>query len=381
MPALHSIYKKRIVKMKVPLLDLKAQYAPIKKEIMKSIEDVVDSCQFINGPQVKQIEAMVAEYSGCKSAIGVSSGTDAILCVLMGLGIGPGDEVITTPFTFFATAGCVWRLGARPVFVDIDLKTYNIDPAKIEKVITKKTKAIMPVHLFGQLANMDPIMEVAKKHGLPVIEDACQSIGASNKGRKAGSIGTAGCFSFFPSKNLGTAGDGGMIVTQDEAFGEKMAIIRMHGSKPKYYHQMVGANFRLDTVHAAVLTVKLKHLESWSEARRKNAEKYNKLFAGVACVVRPYIAEGNVSIYNQYVIRVPKRNELRDFLTKNDIGTEIYYPLSLHEQKCFASMGHRRGDFSESEKAADETVALPIYPELKDEQINFVASKIKEFYV
>ncbi len=367
--------------MKVPLLDLKAQYAPIKKEIMKSIEDVVDSCQFINGPQVKQIEAMVAEYSGCKSAIGVSSGTDAILCVLMGLGIGPGDEVITTPFTFFATAGCVWRLGARPVFVDIDLKTYNIDPAKIEKVITKKTKAIMPVHLFGQLANMDPIMEVAKKHGLPVIEDACQSIGASNKGRKAGSIGTAGCFSFFPSKNLGTAGDGGMIVTQDEAFGEKMAIIRMHGSKPKYYHQMVGANFRLDTVHAAVLTVKLKHLESWSEARRKNAEKYNKLFAGVACVVRPYIAEGNVSIYNQYVIRVPKRNELRDFLTKNDIGTEIYYPLSLHEQKCFASMGHRRGDFSESEKAADETVALPIYPELKDEQINFVASKIKEFYV
>ena len=381
MPALHSIYKKRIVKMKVPLLDLKAQYAPIKKEIMKSIEDVVDSCQFINGPQVKQIEAMVAEYSGCKSAIGVSSGTDAILCVLMGLGIGPGDEVITTPFTFFATAGCVWRLGARPVFVDIDLKTYNIDPAKIEKVITKKTKAIMPVHLFGQLANMDPIMEVAKKHGLPVIEDACQSIGASNKGRKAGSIGTAGCFSFFPSKNLGTAGDGGMIVTQDEAFGEKMAIIRMHGSKPKYYHQMVGANFRLDTVHAAVLTVKLKHLESWSEARRKNAEKYNKLFAGVACVVRPYIAEGNVSIYNQYVIRVPKRNELRDFLTKNDIGTEIYYPLSLHEQKCFASMGHRRGDFSESEKAADETVALQIYPELKDEQINFVASKIKEFYV
>ena len=381
MPALHSIYKKRIVKMKVPLLDLKAQYAPIKKEIMKSIEDVVDSCQFINGPQVKQIEAMVAEYSGCKSAIGVSSGTDAILCVLMGLGIGPGDEVITTPFTFFATAGCVWRLGARPVFVDIDLKTYNIDPAKIEKVITKKTKAIMPVHLFGQLANMDPIMEVAKKHGLPVIEDACQSIGASNKGRKAGSIGTAGCFSFFPSKNLGTAGDGGMIVTQDEAFGEKMAIIRMHGSKPKYYHQMVGANFRLDTVHAAVLTVKLKHLESWSEARRKNAEKYNKLFAGVACVVRPYIAEGNVSIYNQYVIRVPKRNELRDFLTKNDIGTEIYYPLSLHEQKCFASMGHKRGDLPESEKAADETVALPIYPELKDEQINFVASKIKEFYI
>ncbi len=366
--------------MKVPLLDLKAQYAPIKSEVMKVIEQVVDSCQFINGPQVKQLEQMVAEYSGCKSAIGVSSGTDALLCVLMGLDIGPGDEVITTPFTFFATGGCVWRLGAKPVFVDIDPGTYNIDPAKIEKAVSKRTKAIMPVHLFGQLCDMDPIMAVAKKHNLAVIEDACQSIGASYKGKKAGAIGTAGCFSFFPSKNLGTAGDGGMIVTQDAAFGEKLSILRMHGSKPKYYHQIIGGNFRLDTVHAAVLTVKLKHLDAWSESRRKNAEKYNRLLSGLDCIAKPYILPGNVSIYNQYVVRVPKRNELREFLTKNEIGTEIYYPLSLHEQKCFASMSHKRGDFPESEKAADETVALPIYPELADEQIEFVASKIKEFY-
>ena len=367
--------------MKVPLLDLKAQYAPIKKEIMKSIEEVVDSCQFINGPQVKQIEKMVEDHSGCKQAIGVSSGTDAILCILMGLGIGTGDEVITTPFTFFATAGCICRVGAKPVFVDIDPKTYNIDPAKIQNAVTARTKAIMPVHLFGQLADMGPIMAIAKKHNLAVIEDACQSIGASYKGRKAGSIGTAGCFSFFPSKNLGTVGDGGMIVTNDEVLGEKLSILRMHGSKPKYFHQVVGGNFRLDTIHAAVLMVKLGLLDGWSEARRKNAGKYNNLLAGLDCVVRPYISEGNISIYNQYVIRLPRRNELRDFLTKNEIGTEIYYPLSLHEQKCFVSMGHKRGDFPESEKAADETVALPVYPELKDEQIEFVASKIKKFYV
>lgn len=366
--------------MKVPLLDLKAQYAPIKAEVMKAIEEVVDSCQFINGPQVKQLEEMAAKYCGATSAIGVSSGTDAILCVLMGLGIGYGDEVITTPFTFFATAGCISRVGAKPVFVDIDPKTYNIDPAKIEKAITKKTKAIMPVHLFGQIADMDPIMEIAKKHNLPVIEDACQSIGAKYKGRKAGTMGTAGCFSFFPSKNLGTTGDGGLITTMDAEFGEKLSILRMHGSKPKYFHSMIGGNFRLDTVHAAVLKVKLPLLDKWSEARRKNAAKYNNLLKDLACVQTPYIAPDNESIYNQYVLRVSKRDQLREFLTKNDIGTEIYYPLSLHEQKCFASLGYKRGDFPESEKAADETVAIPIYPELTDEQINYVASKIKEFY-
>lgn len=366
--------------MKVPLLDLKAQYAPIKNEVMKAFEEVVDSCQFINGPQVKQMEQMIAEYSGAKCAVGVSSGTDALVCAMMALGIGPGDEVILPTFTFFATAGSVWRLCAKPVFVDIDPKTYNIDPAKIEKLITKKTKAIIPVHLFGQIADMDPIMKIAAKYNLYVIEDACQSIGAKYKGKKAGSMGTVGCFSFFPSKNLGTAGDGGAIVTQDPVLGEKLAIMRMHGSKPKYYHQLVGGNFRLDTVHAAIIIVKLKYLDKWTEGRRKNADKYNNLLANLDCVGKPCIEKHNESVINQYVIRVPKRDQLREFLTKNEIGTEIYYPLSLHEQKCFAPLGHKRGDFPESEKAAAETVALPVYPELTDDQIAYVAGKIREFY-
>lgn len=366
--------------MKVPLLDLKAQFNPIKNEVMNAVEAVFESQQFINGPQVKELEKQIAAYSGCKSGIGVSSGTDAILCALMALDIKSGDEVITTPFTFFATAGCIWRVGAKPVFVDIDLNTYNIDINKIEKAITKKTKAIMPVHLFGQVADMDPIMEIAKRHNLFVIEDACQSIGASYKGRKAGSIGTVGCFSFFPSKNLGTAGDGGMIVTQDTALGERLEIMRGHGSKPKYYHQVVGGNFRLDTLQAAILLVKLKHLDYWSAGRRKNAEKYDNLLKALHFIVRPHIEPHNVSIYNQYVIRVPKRDELRKFLTEKEIGTEIYYPLSLHEQNCFKDLGHKKGDFPNSETAAAETVALPIYPELTDEQITYVAESIKSFY-
>ncbi len=367
--------------MKVPLLDLKAQFKPIKGEIMAAVEKVMESQMFINGPQVKELEQLIAPYCGCKHAIGVSSGTDALICAMMGLDIGPGDEVILPTFTFFATAGCVWRLGAKPVFADIDPRTYNIDPSKIERLVTKKTKAIVPVHLFGQTADMDPIMEIARKHNLHVIEDACQSIGATYKGRKAGSIGTVGCFSFFPSKNLGTAGDGGLItVPEDMELAEKLAVLRMHGSKPKYYHQMVGGNFRLDTIHAAILIVKLKYLDGWSEKRRKNAEKYNSLLSGLSCVVRPHVEKHNVSVINQYVIRVPRRDQLREFLTKNEIGTEIYYPLSLHEQKCFASLGHKKGDFPESEKAAAETVALPIYPELSDDQIGYVAGKIKEFY-
>lgn len=366
--------------MKVPLLDLKAQFNPIKNEVMNAVEAVFESQQFINGPQVKELEKQIAAYSGCKSGIGVSSGTDAILCALMALDIKSGDEVITTPFTFFATAGCIWRVGAKPVFVDIDLNTYNIDVNKIEKAITKKTKAIMPVHLFGQVADMDPILEIAKRHNLFVIEDACQSIGASYKGRKAGSIGTVGCFSFFPSKNLGTAGDGGMIVTQDTVLGERLEIMRGHGSKPKYYHQVVGGNFRLDTLQAAILLVKLKHLDNWSAGRRKNAEKYDNLLKNLHFIVRPHIEPHNVSIYNQYVIRVPKRDELRKFLTEKEIGTEIYYPLSLHEQNCFKDLGHKKGDFPNSETAAAETVALPIYPELTDEQITYVAESIKSFY-
>jgi dTDP-4-amino-4,6-dideoxygalactose transaminase len=347
---------------------------------MNAVEAVFESQQFINGPQVKELEKQIAAYSGCKSGIGVSSGTDAILCALMALDIKAGDEVITTPFTFFATAGCIWRVGAKPVFVDIDLQTYNIDVNKIEKAITKKTKAIMPVHLFGQIADMDPIMEIAKRHKLFVIEDAAQSIGASYKGKKAGSIGTVGCFSFFPSKNLGTAGDGGMIVTQDTDLGERLEMMRGHGSKPKYFHQVVGGNFRLDTLQAAILLVKLKHLDNWSASRRSNAAKYDNHLKDMHFIIRPHIEPHNVSIYNQYVLRVPKRDQLRTFLTGKEIGTEIYYPLSLHEQNCFKELGHKKGDFPNSETAAAETVALPIYPELAEEQIAYVAESIKSFY-
>ncbi len=365
--------------MKVPLLDLKAQFATIKEEIMPAIESVMESQYFINGPEVKELEKLVAEYSECKSGIGVSSGSDALLNSLMALGVGCGDEVITTPYTFFATVGAIWRVGAKPVFVDIDPKTYNIGPSKIEAVVTDKTKAIIPVHLYGQMADMDPIMEVAKKHNLSVIEDAAQSIGSKYKGKRAGSIGTVGCFSFFPSKNLGGMGDGGMIVTQDEELGEKIRIFRNHGSKPKYYHKWVGGNFRLDTIQAAGLIVKLRHLDDWSAKRRQNAARYNELFAGFDAVKTPVISPDCETIYNQYVIRVPKRDDLRDFLKENEIGVEIYYPLSLHEQDCFVDLGYKRGDFPESEKAADETLALPVYSELSDEQLCFVADKVKEF--
>ena len=366
-------------RMNVPLLDLKAQYATLRAEMIKALEVVLESQHFIMGPAVKELEQKVAQYSGCAAAVGVSSGTDALLCALMTLGIGDGDEVITTPYTFFATAGSIWRAGARPVFVDIDLDTYNIDPAKIERAVTSKTKAILPVHLFGQMADMDPIMAVATKHKLAVIEDAAQAIGASYKGRKAGSIGTVGCFSFFPSKNLGGLGDGGMIVTQDAALGEKLAVCRNHGSKPKYYHKFVGGNFRLDTIQAAGLLVKLRYLDGWSEKRRANAAKYDKLFAGFAPVTTPVIRDGNVSIFNQYVIRVPKRNELQAFLKEQGIGTEVYYPLSMHEQECFAALGCKKGDFPVSEKAEASSLALPIYPELTDEQMQYVAAKVKEF--
>ncbi len=378
--------------MNVPLLDLKAQYATIRDEMMAAIEKVMASQYFINGPEVKELEAMVAEYSGCKGAVGVSSGTDALLCSLMTLGIGQAkpagmtgaacdgvEEVITTPYTFFATAGSIWRAGVRPVFVDIDPETFNIDPAKIEAAVTGNTKAIMPVHLFGQMADMDPIMEIARKHKLQVIEDAAQAIGATYKGRKAGSMGTMGCLSFFPSKNLGGMGDGGMIVAQDDALLDRLSQCRNHGSKPKYYHKWVGGNFRLDTLQAAGLIVKLRHLDDWSAGRRANAAKYGELLAGFEPVVTPAISKDCVSIYNQYVIRVPKRDELQAFLKDNGVGTAIYYPLSLHEQECFAGLGYKKGDFPESERAAAETLALPVYPELTDEQIACVAGKIKAF--
>lgn len=378
--------------MQVPLLDLKAQYATLRDEMMPVIEEVMESQYFINGPAVKELEAAVADYCDAAAAVGVSSGTDALIASLMSLGIGedlpacrtgescPGaPEVITTPFTFFATAGSIWRVGARPVFVDIEPDTYNIDPAKIEDALTDNTVAIMPVHLFGQCAEMDPILEIAGRHDLAVIEDAAQAIGATYKGRKAGSMGTTGCFSFFPSKNLGGLGDGGMIVTQDAALGERIAQCRNHGSKPKYYHKWVGGNFRLDTLQAAGLLIKLRHLEDWSRGRRENAARYNEHFADVEQITTPVIREYNESIFNQYVIRAANRDGLRDHLKANDIGCEIYYPLSLHEQECFAGLGYRRGDFPVSEKAADEVLALPIYAELTDEQIDYVAETVKSF--
>jgi len=365
--------------MNVPMLDLKAQYATIKDEIIPAMNAVMESQYFINGPEVKQLEQAVADYSTCAAAVGVSSGTDALVCSLMAMGIGEGDEVITTPYTFFATAGSIWRCGARPVFVDILPDTFNIDPSRIAAAVTDKTKAVMPVHLFGQMADMDPIMAVAAEHGLAVIEDGAQAIGATSNGRQAGSVGTVGCFSFFPSKNLGGMGDGGMIVTQDVALADRLAQCRNHGSKPKYYHKWVGGNFRLDTLQAAGLIVKLRYLEQWHAGRRANAVRYDALLADVPGVTTPVVGEGNASIYNQYVLRVPRRDACRQFLHDNGVGCEVYYPLSLHEQECFAPLGHATGDFPESEKAAAETLAIPIYPELTDEQQDYVVEKIKEF--
>jgi dTDP-4-amino-4,6-dideoxygalactose transaminase len=365
----------------VPLLDLKAQYKTIRDEIRDAVDKVLESQYFINGPEVKQLEDAVASYSRCKRAVGVSSGTDALLCSLMALDIGAGDEVITTPYTFFATVGCIWRAGAKPVFVDIEPDTFNIDPSKIEKVITKKTKAIIPVHLYGQCAEMSPFLDLAKKYNLFVIEDAAQSIGATYHGKTAGSMGTVGCLSFFPSKNLGGLGDGGMMLTNDDALAEKIACYRNHGMNPKYYHKYVGGNFRLDSIQAAGLLIKLKYLDQWSEKRRQNAKVYDECFKSCKHVTTPIIRPYNTSIYNQYIIRVgSRRNELMAHLKDRGITTEIYYPLSLHEQECFKSLGYLRGDFPNSELAADQTLALPIYPELSSDQLHHVAKSVIEFY-
>jgi dTDP-4-amino-4,6-dideoxygalactose transaminase len=366
--------------MKVPLLDLKAQYATIKDEVLAAVNEVLDTQACILGPKVAELEQRVAALSGCQFGVGVSSGTDALLASLMALGVGPGDEVITTPFTFFATAGCIARTGALPVFVDIDPRTYNIDPSKIESAITDRTKAIIPVHLYGQMCDMDPIMEIAKRHNLYVIEDAAQAISATYKGRKAGSIGTVGCFSFFPSKNLGGAGDGGMIVTNDQALYERLVIMRAHGSKPKYFHKFVGGNFRLDALQAAILLVKLPHLDAWSEARRQNAAVYDQAFAG-SCVQTPWISSDCVSIFNQYVIRVFERDGLLQALKKENIGTEVYYPVAMHKQECFAGKCRVVGVPLEAERAAESVLALPVYPELAREQLDFVANTVLQFAV
>jgi dTDP-4-amino-4,6-dideoxygalactose transaminase len=361
--------------MKVPLLDLKAQYATIKDDVLAAVAEVLDSQACILGPKVAELEQRVAALSDCQFGIGVSSGTDALLASLMALDIGPGDEVITTSFTFFATAGCVSRTGALPVFVDIDPRSYNLDPSKIEAAITARTKAIIPVHLYGQMCDMDPIMKIAAKHNLYVIEDAAQAISATYKGRKAGSIGTVGCFSFFPSKNLGGAGDGGMIVTSDPALYERLVAMRAHGSKPKYYHKFVGGNFRLDPLQAAILLVKLPHLQNWSEARRRNAAFYDRAFAGSG-IQTPWISPDCVSIFNQYVIRVSNRDSLVQALKQEGIGTEIYYPLPMHEQECFVGKCRATGPLRESELAAQSVLALPIYPELTQDQLECVAASV-----
>jgi dTDP-4-amino-4,6-dideoxygalactose transaminase len=374
----------------IPLLDLKAQYATIRNDVKKAVDEVMESQVFILGPEVDKLEKSVAAYSQTPYAVGVSSGTDALLVSLMALDIHPGDEVITTPFTFFSTAGVVSRLNARPVFVDIDPVTFNIDPAKIERAITKKTRAIIPIHLFGQCADMDPIMEIAGKHHLSVIEDAAQSIGAGYKGRPAGSIGHLGIFSFFPSKNLGGFGDGGMVVMNDAGLYDRVKMLRVHGSKPKYYHKIVGGNFRLDALQAAVLNVKLKYLNGWSRKRRENADYYDQKFKESGLIRKGLVqtpvpvyrdgADRNYHIYNQYTIRVKDRDKLQTHLKNRSIGTEVYYPLPLHLQECFQDLGWKKGDFPVVEEAAGDVLSIPIYPELSPDQKDYVVHKISEFY-
>jgi len=368
----------------VPLLDLKAQYDTIRTEIEPVIKEVIESQYFILGPKVKELEEKVATYSDTKFGIGVSSGTDALLIALMALDIGEGDEVITTPYSFFATAGVIARLGAKPVFVDIEPEYFNINPSKIEETITDKTKAIIPVHLYGQMADMNPIMEIAKKYDLYVIEDAAQAIGSKYyDGRKAGSIGNIGCFSFFPSKNLGGFGDAGMVVTNDEKLAEKLVHLRVHGSAPKYYHKIVGGNFRIDALQAAVLSIKLDYLDQWTNKRQQNAETYNSLFQKSSLensIVLPKTNKNYFHIFNQYILRTTKRDELLKFLQFNNIGCEIYYPLPLSIQDCFSYLGYIEGDFPESEKASNETIAIPIYPELTEEQQQYIVEKFVEFY-
>ncbi|MGA1826064.1 MAG: DegT/DnrJ/EryC1/StrS family aminotransferase [bacterium] len=396
--------------MNVPLLDLKAQIEPLKERIMAAITDVVDSTRYILGPHVTQLEELLADYCSTKYAVGVSSGTDALLISLMCLDVGPGDSVITTPYSFFATAGVIARVGARPIFVDIDAASFNIDPQAIAHALqdgvsgtisrqpfdVSKVKVIIPVHLYGQCADMEHISHIAEAHSAYIIEDAAQAIGAecpmSNGIKKAGSIGHIGCFSFFPSKNLGCMGDAGMVVTNDQALGEKLRILRVHGGEPKYYHKIIGGNFRLDPMQAAIIKIKQPYLNKWHTMRGENALFYDQQFKAsglldsrsVAIPQRVYSSKMPDNrfdhIYNQYVIRVKERDTLREFLKSRQIGTEIYYPVPFHLQECFAGLGYKEGDFPESEKAAKETLALPIYPELSREQQSYVVQSIVDFY-
>ena len=372
--------------MHVPLLDLKAQYLAIKGDVDAAIAEVMTSQHFILGPAVEACENAIARYCGCPHAVGVSSGSDALLACLMAEGIGRDDEVITTAYSFFATAGAIARVGATPVFVDIDPVTYNLDPDGIAPKVTARTRAIIPVHLYGQMADMSAVMDVAAKFGLTVIEDAAQAIGAEHKGRRAGTIGHYGCFSFFPSKNLGAAGDGGMIVTSDGARAATLKCLRGHGASPKYYHTLIGGNFRLDAIQAAIVSAKLPHLDRWTAARQRHAALYAELFdrAGIGRsrqIILPRLVTDR-HIFNQYVIRAtgPGRDALRAALQSRDIATEVYYPLPLHLQQCFAYLGHKIGDLPESERAARETLALPVHPELTVDQARYVVDCIREYF-
>jgi dTDP-4-amino-4,6-dideoxygalactose transaminase len=384
----------------VPLLDLKAQFAQIRAEVMPVIDQVCASQHFILGEHVRALEGELAAYCKASEGIGVSSGTDALLLALMAVGIGAGDEVITSPFTFFATAGTIARTGARPVFCDIDPASFNLSPAAVQAFIDDhcvvqegrlihratggRVKALMPVHLYGQSADMDPLMDIARRHGLKVIEDAAQAIGTEYKnGLRAGTIGDVGCFSFFPSKNLGAFGDAGLCTTNDPELAETLRVMRVHGGKPKYFHAVIGGNFRIDELQAAVLRVKLKYLDRWTEGRQRNAAYYDAAFAGAGLGAKlrtPPVMAGSRHIFNQYVVRVERRDALKQHLTECGIGTEIYYPVPLHLQKCFAYLNYRTGDFPHSERAAEETLALPIYPELTEEQLAHVVASIADFY-
>ncbi|MDF1579041.1 MAG: DegT/DnrJ/EryC1/StrS family aminotransferase [Desulfobulbales bacterium] len=393
--------------MQVPLLDLSKQLDPLRDEIIEAVTEVIDSTAYILGPRVERLEDEIAAYCGGGIGIGVASGTDALLAALMALGVGPGDLVLTTPYSFFATMGCIVRLGATPLFVDIDPVSFNIDPDKIDEALamdparTAKIKLILPVHLYGQCADMERIMAVSRRYNIPVLEDAAQAIGAScpitdngaTSWHRAGNIGTAGCFSFFPSKNLGGIGDGGMVITRDEALAELIRIIRVHGGAPKYHHKIIGGNFRLDPIQAAVLSVKLPHLDSWHEARRDNADLYGRLFSRKGLgdfIIQPravYRAAAELlepvpdfHIYNQYVIRAKDRDGLLAFLVNEGIGVEIYYPIPLHKQKCLEELGYNDLSFPEAEKAAAETLALPIYPEMTDSMQEYVVDRIAAFY-
>ena len=377
--------------MGVPLLDLKAHHEPLHREIMAALEQTFRSQAFILGPDVAKLEERVAVYSHAQYGIGVSSGTDALLLALMAIGVGYGDEVITTPYSFFATAGAVARLGAKPVFVDIDPKTYNLDPSRLAKAVTPRTRAVIPVHLYGQCADMAPILELARSNNFKVIEDAAQAIGAEySDGRRAGSMGTIGCLSFFPSKNLGCLGDGGMVVTNDQNLADRMKVLRVHGGKPKYYHKLIGGNFRLDTIQAAVLNVKLNYLDDWTKRRQDNAQRYEQLFRETAPVQKGNVqlpdavyrnsAAKHYHIYNQFILHVERRDDLMVHLKQKNIGCEIYYPVPFHLQECFKYLGYKEGDFPESERAAKGTLAIPIYPELGAAQQAEVVESIASFY-